>query len=103
MAEFNFDSAKIRSQERQLHRLKQQLSASCVKPLAQVQKRLEGEITGRAADALTEQVQKTQRVLTELEESIHSVQSALSQYAQILEEADERLARAMGSKGNGGR
>lgn len=93
---YNYDTAAIRREAKKLKSCYDRLNDSALPRVKGIQSRLEGSFEGRTADALNTRLKGLRTEMAALSGEINGLYAALMNYANALEEADERLVRLMG-------
>ena len=89
-----YDSAKTRSISRQMNRLSGSMDAD-VLPGLRAAKELRYRFHGRTAQAMEQELDRLTRSARGLGDEIGALAAMLNRYADMLEEADEQLAREL--------
>ena len=92
-----YDIAKLRDAARQVRRVADHLDEDAVFGMRRAEESMEGW-NGKAADALMERILEEARSLRTEVQQMADVSAKLRAYADLLDEADSRLAALMGGR-----
>lgn len=92
---YDYDTAAIRREAKKIKVCRNVLENTALSKVNDVRSKLEDNFMGCTADALDESLTQIQRKLRTLNEELRSLQSALSNFADRLEEADDRVAQLL--------
>lgn len=92
---YEYDSEAVRREARKLQRCCERLDEGALPRVRSIRAELDGSFEGRAAEALDERLARALAELQGLRGGCNGLCSALTRYADALEEADRRVAELL--------